>query len=151
MERRNEDTSEVEDDAHAPPYKRQRLSRDSTVQQYTETSYENTHTHGSARAHYGHVFNYMAPAQPQNLPAVLPPVFHDQPRSAESEAARWIGALRFDVMDLQLATMLSAHGRTCRWLPARKEYKIWRDPNQAYLHHGFLWIKGKQALESPHS
>ena len=141
-QRRIEDASETEHELHAPPHKRRKLSSDSTVPPYTETSYENTHTHGNARAHYGHVFNLIAPAQASTIPHVSSPLSQDV-QSGAPDTARWIKAIRFDGMGLRLATIRSAHSGTCEWLFARQEYKTWRDSSQADLHHGFLWIKGK--------
>ncbi|GAB7323529.1 hypothetical protein MBLNU13_g07038t1 [Cladosporium sp. NU13] len=147
-QRRIEYVSEAEYDAHAPPCKRRKMSTDSTVQSYTGTSYENTHTHDNARAHYGdahygHVYNnYMAQAPPSNTPHMPSPVFQDLGSDAP-DTVSLIMALRFDDMNLRLHTMRAAYDGTCEWLFKSKEYMTWRDPSQSDIHKGFLWIRGK--------
>lgn len=144
-QRRIEEVSEADHDAPAPPYKRRKLSQDLAVQSYTGTSYENTHTHDNARAHYGDVFNnYMGQAQPPFLPHTPSSSFQDS-QSNGLDASRWIQALRFDHMDSRFLTMSSAHHGTCEWLFKREEYKAWRNPDRSGTHHGFLCIKGKPA------
>ena len=145
VQRRLEVVSEAEYDTHAPPYKRRKLSRDSTVQSYTRTNYENNHTHGNARAHYGDVYNnYMGQAQPPLLPPIPSSISQDS-QSNTLDAARWIQALRFDHMDSRFTTISSAHPGTCEWLFEREEYKAWRNPDGSGTHRGFLCIKGKPA------
>lgn len=146
MQRKNEDVSEAEHEAHAPPCKRRKLSPESTGQSYTETSYANTYTHGNAHAHYGHVFNNYTNQAPQMfMHPMSSPVFQDR-QSSNSDAASLITTLRFGDMDSRLATIRSAHHGTCEWLFEREEYKAWRtwqDPTQPHKHEGFLWLKGK--------
>lgn len=143
MQRRVEDASEAEYDTDAPPHKRRKLSRDSRVQQYTETSYENTQTHGNARAHYGNVFNYIGQTPPSSTPHMSSsPGFQDHQNGAAG-AASWIKALRFEHIDSHFTSIRAAHTGTCEWLFANKVYEEWRDSSQAHVHHGFLWVKGK--------
>lgn len=142
MQHRVEDASEVDYNTHAPPYKGRNLSRVATVQQHTETSYENTHTNRNARAHYGHVFNYMAPAQSPYMPPASSGGLQSE-HGRVPDSARLVKALRFEHMNSRFATIRAAHTGTCEWLFTRKEYERLRDTGQARLHHGFLWIKGK--------
>lgn len=149
-QRRIEEVSEADYDAHAPPSKRRKLSSPESVQSCAEKSYENNHTHDNARAHYGDAHygdvynNYMGQAQPPFLPHT-PSSSSQDSQSNRLDAARWIKALRFDHMDSRFLAMSPAHHGTCEWLFEREEYKAWRNPDRSGTHRGFLCIKGKPA------
>jgi hypothetical protein len=136
VQHRIEDASEAEYDEDAPPRKRRKISSLESVQSFAETSYENTHTHGNARAHYGHVYNYVASTDHPAMPQIPAPMYHDQ-QSAPPDPLCMSKALRFDYMNTHLASMRPAYAGTCEWLLEREEYKTWR------ANRGFLWIKGK--------
>jgi hypothetical protein len=115
VQHRIEDASEAEYDEDAPPRKRRKISSLESVQSYAETSYENTHTHGNARAHYGHVYNYVASTDHPAMPQIPAPMYHDQ-QSAPPDPLCMSKALRFDYMNTHLASMRPAYAGTCEWL-----------------------------------
>lgn len=119
----------------APPAKRSRLDRNSTLQQ-PQQSYKRTTANGNSRNVYGNIYN--APVSYTGV----------QVASSESEeddtqtAGRLLEALTFDERGDLLATICKAHEETCQWLFERDEYKAWRDPGKRHIHYGFFWIKG---------
>jgi hypothetical protein len=86
MQSRFEDISESEYDIQTPPPKRQKLSQDPAAVSHTEANYENTNTHGNARAHYGHVYNYITQDRQSAISSALFLVFQDR-QSAKLDAA----------------------------------------------------------------
>ncbi|KAF4216177.1 hypothetical protein CNMCM5878_007386 [Aspergillus fumigatiaffinis] len=54
-----------------------------------------------------------------------------------------LDSLKFDRIDAHQMTIKKAHGKTCRWLLNKPEYRDWLDNNKVSEHHGLLWMKGK--------
>jgi dephospho-CoA kinase len=123
-------------DTRPPSFWGRRLPPDPAALPYASTSFENTNTHGNARAHYGDVYNYVAASHQASAPPMIDPVFQDD-KSAGLDVALLKRALRFDHMNTRLNSMRKAHAGTCEWLLGKEEYKAWRKSP------GFLYIKGK--------
>jgi hypothetical protein len=120
----------------APPAKRRRLDRNSTLQQ-PQQSFERTFANGNSRNVYGNIYN--APVSYTGVPVENLESETDDTQTGE----RLHEALNFDEREDRLATIGKAHEETCQWLFERDEYKAWRDPDKRHIHHGFFWIKGK--------
>jgi hypothetical protein len=120
----------------APPAKRRRLDRNSTLQQ-PQQSFERTFANGNSRNVYGNIYN--APVSYTGVPVENLESETDDTQIGE----RLHEALNFDEREDRLATIGKAHEETCQWLFERDEYKAWRDPDKRHIHHGFFWIKGK--------
>jgi ankyrin repeat protein/nucleoside phosphorylase len=52
-------------------------------------------------------------------------------------------SLRFDQIDTRKISIATAHRKTCQWLLDLPQYQQWLDHQQAHIHHGFLWLRGK--------
>lgn len=54
-----------------------------------------------------------------------------------------VDSLKFDQLGNRHENIQKAHGRTCKWLLHKQEYRDWLNPDEFSSHHGLLWIKGK--------
>lgn len=125
-----------------PVAKKQKLEADESITpQLLGARYDNTTAHGNSRNVYGNVINTYN-VGPQQTPAGLEST-PDAPGQIVNDIKNIMNNLEFEQMDDRLATIATAHSKTCEWLFHRKEYQAWRDPGALTTNRGFLWLKGK--------
>ncbi|KAI1076574.1 hypothetical protein F5B20DRAFT_594035 [Whalleya microplaca] len=66
------------------------------------------------------------------------------PESVSPEERReLLEALRFEQMDVRVATIQRAYIKTCEWFISQPAYRDWLNDDKFEEHGGFLWINGK--------
>ena len=112
-----------------------------TVPQLSGSQYHNNNAQGDSRNIYGNVTNTVnvslhgTPTVPQSA--------EGEPRLTIDKIESIMKTLEFEQMDDRLATIATAHSKTCQWLFQKREYTAWRDQEALNTDCGFLWIKGK--------
>jgi len=123
-----------------PAAKRPTLDAE-TVPQLSGSQYHNNNAQGDSRNIYGNVTNTVnvslhgTPTVPQSA--------EGEPRLMIDKIESIMKTLEFEQMDDRLATIATAHSKTCQWLFQKREYTAWRDQEALNTDCGFLWIKGK--------
>jgi ankyrin repeat protein len=125
-----------------PVAKRQKLEEDGNIfPQLSGARYDNTTAQGNSRNVYGNVINTYH-VGPQQVPAA-PERTPDATSHISDDLQSIMKNLEFEQMDDRLATIATAHSKTCEWLFQRGEYRAWRDSAALSTNCGFLWLKGK--------
>lgn len=55
-------------------------------------------------------------------------------------------SLSFEQIDARYEDISEPHDSTCEWITKHPTYIEWIDPHLRFVHHGFLWIRGKAGV-----